>query len=329
MLETKEILVNVEGLGKKRIYATFSQFTADALAMNQMFVGLIESFSGDYCCPICYASKLDMGSYFYETSFEKRTPEYHKRDLDLIDVENKKRENGEKAAIHINGVKTNTLLNEANFFHFTTNCTIDVMHTGPEGNIPYEVGAVLYDFIKIRKLFSWDDLNNRVRWLFLGLEVDKGSTPCEFNSMKAQHKGLSPNPTAVEMLTLLNYLPLLIGHFVSEGDSHWKFLLEIHDIAHLMFAPRLTDSLLTTFTELYARHLKLFSQIFPHLYISRPKQHFLVHFNKQSASQRGRTRGFRRIRLFLFSYKIIKFDKHLVRQFNSSRLRQFATLYSL
>ena len=35
---------------------------------------------------------------------------------------------------------------------------------------------------------------------------------------------------------------------------------------------------------------------------------------------------------FLFSYKIIKFDKqivHLVRQFNSSRLRQFATLYSL
>ena len=45
-------------------------------------------------------------------------------------------------------------------------------------------------------------------------------------------------------------------------------------------------------------------------------------FNKQSASQRGRTQGFRRIRLFLFSYKRIKFDKQilrLVRQFNSSR----------
>ena len=58
----------------------------------------------------------------------------------------------------------------------------------------------------------------------------------------------------------------------------------------------------------------------------------LSHLNKQSASQRGRTKGFRRIRFFLFSYKIIKFNKqivHLVRQFNSSRLQQFATLYSL
>ena len=60
--------------------------------------------------------------------------------------------------------------------------------------------------------------------------------------------------------------------------------------------------------------------------------YWMVRINKQSASQRGQTRGFRRIRLFLFSYKIIKFDKqilHLVRQFNSSRLQQFATLYSL
>ena len=41
--------------------------------------------------------------------------------------------------------------------------------------------------------------------------------------------------------------------------------------------------------------------------------------------------GFVGYGFFLFSYKIIKFDKQilLVRQFNSSRLRQFATLYSL
>ena len=62
------------------------------------------------------------------------------------------------------------------------------------------------------------------------------------------------------------------------------------------------------------------------------KRILIFPFNNQSASQRGRTRGFRRIRLFLFSYKIIKFDKHvvqIVRQFKSSRLRQFATLYFL
>ena len=81
-LETVGFQVEDASIGPIQIFAILSQFTADNLALNQMF-GLVESFSYDLFCQICYTTREDMQNYRREENFILRTPlEY------LVDVRN-------------------------------------------------------------------------------------------------------------------------------------------------------------------------------------------------------------------------------------------------
>ena len=51
--------------------------------MNQMF-GFIESFSFDFCCFLCYATRNDMQNYERESDFTLRTKEEHTYDLTML-----------------------------------------------------------------------------------------------------------------------------------------------------------------------------------------------------------------------------------------------------
>lgn len=267
MLETNGILVDIPGVGIKRIFATISQFSADSLALNQVF-GLIESFSGDYCCAICYATKLQMSTLFFESDFVLRTKRSFELDLEEL---------SEGDAHHVKGVKSESLLNRSVYFNIANNQSYDIMHVLLEGTLPYEVGALLYDFIERRNLLTWHQLNDRIRCLFSGLEVDKSNTPCELNAMSNQGSGISPKLSAVEMWALFRYLPLILGDLLPSHDTHWVFLQQLQMITDFAFATTLTETMLIHFTHLYADHMKLFTKLFPNLVV-KPKQHFLVHF---------------------------------------------------
>ena len=94
------------------------------------------------------------------------------------------------------------------------------MHVLLEGVVPHETSCILFLFVVILK-DSLEELNNRIISFFETLEVDKGNTPCQLNSIKMPGEGLSLKLTAVEMWCLFCYFP--IGHLVPKDDIHWVF----------------------------------------------------------------------------------------------------------
>ena len=70
--------------------------------------------------------------------------------------------------------------------------------------------ALFLHYINLKGLFSIDQLNTRIRWLFSVLPMDKGDTPAELNQLKTLGGGISPKLTAVEMAALGRYMPVLL-----------------------------------------------------------------------------------------------------------------------
>ena len=266
LLEMEGIDINVKNLGTRRIFATISNFCGDALGMNQIF-GMVESFSCDYCCVICYATREQMGKYFFESDFELRTQRSFELDLEELE---------DSQVHHVRGVKRESFLNSSAYFNIANNKNYDIMHVYLEGILPYEVGALLYEYVEVRKLFSWVELNARIRRFYSGLQIEKGNTPCELNPIKNQADGISPKLAAVEMWSLFRFLPLIIGDLVP-SDSHWEFFLQLQTLTDYAFATSVSESMLSHFTYLYSDHMHLFKKLFPNLRV-KPKQHFMSHF---------------------------------------------------
>lgn len=66
---SKEGMVIETEDGVVKVYATVAQITGDNLGLNQMF-GFVESFSGDHCCLLCYATCDDMNTFEKESDFQ-------------------------------------------------------------------------------------------------------------------------------------------------------------------------------------------------------------------------------------------------------------------
>lgn len=269
ILETSGIQINVAGRGQVNFFGSLSQFSGDCLAINEIF-GLVCDFSHDYHCSMCYCSKISMSSFFTEDKFELRSRNSHALDV---------REQTLSGQIHVRGVKAESVLNESLYFHTAENMMVDLLHIFPEGIQPYEIGSVLYVYICVKKLFTIDQFNDRVRWLFSIAEVDKGNTPAELNPIKEAGKGISPKLTGNEMMALSRLICLILSEFVSEEeeDEYWEFLLQLQTLTEIAFSSTLNKSVLNYFSELYADHLQLFKKLFPTLPI-KPKQHYLIHF---------------------------------------------------
>lgn len=114
--------------------------------------------------------------------------------------------------------------------------------------------------------------------MFSILEVEKGNTPAQLNDIKQPGTGISPKLTAAENLSLFRHLVYVLSDLVDDDDDdHWKLFIQLQEITDIVFAPKLTESLLNYFSEVYAKHLKLFRKLYPDLPI-KPKQHILTHF---------------------------------------------------
>ena len=267
--ETEGIMVSIPGRGEVRVFGSISQFSGDCLAKNEIY-GLTCSFSHDYNCSICYAKRDEFQKKFREENFTFRSKEEHEKDLrDLTSPTN--------VSDIIRGVKQDSVLNHSNSFHTAEDRSFDLMHLVPEGIVPYELGCVLYEFIHARKLITLEDFNDKLSQLLSTMEVDKPNTPPQLNPI-TYGKGLSPKLAACEMMALLHNCTYVLGEVITdEDDLHWKLLLQLQTIVDILFAPKITESMLIYFSELYEEHLIPFKELNPTLTI-KPKQHFLIHF---------------------------------------------------
>jgi hypothetical protein len=270
ILETDGISVSIPETGDINIFGSISQFTGDCLATNEIF-GLVEDFSHDYYCPHCYCTRDSISHTFNENEFVSRGKIEHAKDL-------KELEEAEGSVLHIRGQKRDSVLNRSKYYHTSESRTIDIMHILPEGILMIVMSCVLFEFMHVRKKITLETLNARLLNMFSVLEVEKGNTPAQLNDIKSPGLGLSPKLTANECLSLFRHLTYILSDLVEDEDTddHWKLLIQLQEVTDIVFAPKLTESLLNYFSEVYTNHLKLFQKLYPDLPI-KPKQHFLIH----------------------------------------------------
>lgn len=256
---------HIPGKGIVKIFGTISLFTGDNLAINQTF-GFTESFSGDYCCIFCYATRHEMQVYSQERDFQMRTIGNYENDLNELEVS--------QSAI-VRGIKRSCPLNRLQFWHLISNAVNDIMHTFLQGVLPHVTSCVLYSLWK-DDIITLDSFNNRLQEIFLQVKVDKKSKPSELNSFLNPGSGLSPKYSAAQTWTLFRYIPVMIGHKAT-GKKYWKMFMMLQEVVDIVFAPRLTETILVEYSILYSEFLILYKEIYPTLTV-KPKMHFAIHF---------------------------------------------------
>lgn len=119
LLETNGFQVCIPLKGNFTVYVVLGHVTGDNLALNQI-LGLIESFSHDYCCPLCYATRDEMQTLFKESCFQLRNPTDYSSDVSNLQT---------SQDVHVRGVKQPCILNNLDNWKVMDNWINDSMHT--------------------------------------------------------------------------------------------------------------------------------------------------------------------------------------------------------
>lgn len=274
ILEKNGIEIETES-GPTRIYATLVQFTGDNLAMNQI-LGFIESFAGDYCCILCLCKKSEMQLFTRENQCSLRSEEEYECDLQTL----QELADGPRNVIHSRGVKHYCLLNDLQSFHVTSNWINDGMHTALEGFVPYVMGAVLSTLAQSQPHLTYQRLNEGIASVFSVLLVQRHDRPRDLNDFLAPGQGMSPKQGAAKSWVLLRYMPIILSDIIvldEESFPHMALLLLMQEIIDIMFAPKLTESLLIHFESIIENFLIQFKDLYHELSV-KPKMHFLLHY---------------------------------------------------
>ncbi len=114
-----------------------------------------------------------------------------------------------------------------------------------------------------KKKITLETVNARLLNIFSVLEIEKGNTPAQLNDIKSPVIVLSPKLTANESVSLFRHLTYILSDLVDDEDTdnHLKLLIQLQEITDIVFAPKLTESLLNYFSEVYTKHLKLMNTV--------------------------------------------------------------------
>ena len=250
------IMVNGEQLSLRAIISLFS---ADNLGANSLF-GFVESFNANHFCRFCNCSKDETQNYFHACHFEPRTRQQYD---EAVSNSNRRDYNSSES-----GIKHGCIFNSLNFFHCIEQSVPDCMHDVLEGIIPFEMSLILQTLID-KKYLHLSDINEAIRSFHYSLS-DINSKPPEIGlpNIKVQ---------AAESWCLARNLPLMIGDKVPEDDEHWNLFLTLLECIELIFAPAITNGLISLLETLIEEHHEEFKRLYP-TFSLLPKHHFLLHY---------------------------------------------------
>ena len=265
--------VKVEGKAPFRVYVYMAQFTADNLGLHQIF-GLVECFSMDFCCLLCYCTKKEMQSFTKESDCRLRTIESYDEDLKYL----QEQQDFDDNIIHQRGIKRYCPFNNLPNFHIITNWINDIMHTGIEGFIPYLTGCVISSVASANNNFTLEVLNDNIDGIFGRLQVDRTNKPSHLDRIPIPGQGIGGKLSAAQQWALFRYMPLIIGDFVNdESAMFYELFILGQEIVDILMGHKFTDTLLKYLAILIERFLSGFLLLYPHLHLT-PKFHFLLHF---------------------------------------------------
>ena len=76
---------------------------------------------------------------------------------------------------------------------------------------------------------------------------------------------------AMQMFTLLRFLPILIGDKVHEKDKLWSLITHLSLLNDLVFAPAVTPGSISSMESVSFDHLTMFKNLFGETVLLRPK----------------------------------------------------------
>ena len=249
------ILINVDGQTYK-VHFIVAGILGDNLGANTLF-GFSESFSAEYYCRFCKATKHEAKILCVEKEELMRDVDNYK-----IDVTNK-----------THGVKDVCASNELPLFHNILNVSVDLMHDFYLGVCRYDIAKILNYFINEKQYLSYDKLNDRLKF-FDHSDTDRGS---KISSINPEHikKGYIII-TASQMSYLVSYLCIIIGDLIPPDDLAWELYLMLFEIIFIITSNEISNDEIIVLKELIKGHNALYLKIFKEPL--KPKFHIITHY---------------------------------------------------
>lgn len=256
-LADKGILLNIDGNEKKVFFAVGAALGDNKELNNVMDV---VTYGGNYYCRCCKLHKLHMQTLTEELPEQLRNRENYLQDVEENDVSK-------------TGIYRYSPFNDLALFHVAESVGADSMHDLTEGILHLHLALILRKFIKERKYFTLNTLNERMDSLDYG-EVEKGNVSCDitFEHLKNLHLRM----TSSEMFCFTNHLPLMIGDLIDTDDPVWQFYLTTMRVVNICYLPSYTDANLEEMKQEICAMLQMFMSMFQRNLIA--KHHILTHY---------------------------------------------------
>lgn len=258
VLEKEGIIVTTPS-GEFHVHFILGLILGDNLGLNTM-LDFSKSFSANYYCRFCKASKSEALELFVENKQLLRTINNYSNDINTNDFKS-------------TGIYQESVLNQIYSFHVVTNYCVDVMHDIFEGICHYDICHVIFYYTQTVKLFSLEKLNNRKTTFHYG-PIEVGNISPEITLLHLQNNHLKMS--AREVMTFIHFFPLMIGDLIPEDDEVWNFVIILLKIVELLLSYKFTESSIIYLEQLIKDHNFLYSQLFNDRL--KPKHHFLIHY---------------------------------------------------
>ena len=240
-------------------YFKFIGLTGDNLGQHQV-LGFTTSFSSNFPCRICKASKELCRSLCREQCSLLRNPLNYDNDVALNDVSK-------------SGIKYNCPLNDLPNYHVTTNVIMDIMHDVLEGIANYGMCAVVSSLLSKRLIDSLDVLNDRIFTFPFGYIANR---PPVITKKNLEREDLSFS--ASEMLNLVLYFNLIIGDLIPKDNEIWMYYLSLRDMLNILLFKEISLATIHYLDAIITEHHEMYISVF-HQKL-KPKHHHLLHYKR-------------------------------------------------
>lgn len=254
-LETNGLIINVNNK-QETIYFALIGIIGDNLGLHTIF-GFSKSFNSQYSCRVCLADKTTLQTQILEQAEILRTKFNYATDC----------------TTKMHGIQEECFFNTISSFHVIENICFDVMHDIFEGICRYEIAKILNNVINIKKLFSLDTLNYRLRYFDYPIGNNENIPLSIINSSLRNECLLI---SASEMCTLVKFLGLLIGDLIPHTTEVWQLYMNLREIICIIMAPMFTKESCKLLEVLISEHHILYMDLFKESL--KPKHHYLIHY---------------------------------------------------
>ena len=245
--------------GEKKIYFDLALIVGDNLGLHSIF-GLVESFSANKFCRFCLINHEEINQKLKESDCILRNISNYNSLLRIRDPKQ-------------SGIKEECVFNKILGFHVTKNPAVDVMHDIGEGILRYDIALMLNYYINVRKFFTLDYVNTKIRAFHYGSKNNVNKPP---EILESHLKKKCIILSAAEMLNLAKNLTLIIGNSVDETDEHWQIFSIMKDILDIVCSTKVHLRTCQVLKLKIEEYLNLLTEKFPNCL--KPKHHFLIHY---------------------------------------------------